>query len=561
MRRWIERNQLLAKRLAYAVLACMVLSVIFQLLYPSNKVLPGVEVANQSVGGLVVNEASKRLERAYKDAGITVKTEDKDFGRTLVQMGANINTDTTAKSAAHYAVWQRVIPFSSLVIMAERNTTPIIDFDDEHLTNFAKEISKEGYVAPVNASVSVKKGKADLVPAKPSKEYPVKDVEAALHAAEFTPRTTVSLKAKVKEAPRSDDEVQDVLKDAQQAVDMDLVLTLDKEAIKVGKETVGSWLDFPENSKTKRLELGLKPDVVKKYLEGIQPKVYKAPGTTKVTLMDGKEVGRTTGQSGRGIDIERTTAALQDAIKKGEKTTLTVTLAVIPAQVVYDRKYSSAGLSALLASLTSSKGNYAISVMELGTGRSASSNGAKQYVAASTYKLFVAYAVIKEVEAGRMSWSEAINGQTVSSCFDKMIVISDNACPKAFAARIGWQTIEDEVHAIGMSQSTQLTPSPYTTSSDLALFLYKLQNGSIIAGENRDRLLDAMKRQSYTRSGIPAGTGVVTADKVGDVDGYKHDAAIVYGPKGPYVIVVMTSGGSWSGIADVARQVHSFLNS
>jgi len=354
--------------------------------------------------------------------------------------------------------------------------------------------------------------------------------------------------------------VKGVLGDAQAAVDMPLTLTLDKETISVNKETIGNWLDFPENAKTKRLELGLKTDVVKKYLEGIQTKIYKAPGTTKVTLMDGKEVGRTVGQSGRGIDMEKTVASLQDAVKKGKKTTVTVTLADIPAQIVYERKYSSAGLSALLASLTASKGNYAISVMEMGSGRSASSNGSKQYVAASTYKLFVAYAVIKEVEAGRMNWSDSFNGQTVGSCFDKMIIISDNACPKAFAARIGWQTIEDEAHAIGMSQATQLTPSPFTTANDLALFLYKLQNGTIISGENRDRLLNDMKQQSYSRAGIPTGTGVATADKVGDVDGYKHDAAIVYGPKGSYVLVVMTSGGSWSGIADVARQVHSFLN-
>jgi hypothetical protein len=34
----------------------------------------------------------------------------------------------------------------------------------------------------------------------------------------------------------------------------------------------------------------------------------------------------------------------------------------------------------------------------------------------------------------------------------------------------------------------------------------------------------------------------------------------VYGPKGPYILIVMTSGGSWSGIANVASQVHNFLN-
>jgi beta-lactamase class A len=558
---WIAEHRDLVRRARYAAIGLLIFTVAFQLAYPSNKVLPSVEVANQEVGGLSTGEAAKTLERRFEKADIKVSTEDKSFSKTLVQMGAAIDSTTSAKEAADYPFLQRIIPFSSVYIMLNRNVNATMQFDDEHLQNFAKEVSKDGYVRAVNAAVVVKGGKAELVPAKPSKEYAVKEVEASLRAARFTPHTTVALEPKIKEAVRTDDEVKTVLKDAQRAVDMHLTVELNKEKLTVSKETIGSWLDFEEDTKTKNLQLGVKSDGVKKYLESIQSKVYKAPGTTKVTLTDGKEVGRTNGANGRGIDMDKAIKSLADAVKKGDEATIEVPIADIPPKIVYERKYSSVGLSALLASITSSKSNYAVSVIDLSTGRSANSNGSKQYVAASTYKLFVAYAVIKEVEAGRMSWTGTINGQTVASCFDKMIVVSDNACPKAFAARIGWQAIEDQAHAIGMSQATQLTPSPYTTASDLALFLSKVQNGSIVSGASRDRLLDAMRRQSYTRAGIPAGTGVATADKVGDVDGYKHDAAIVYGPKGPYVLVVMTSGGSWSGIASAARQVHSFLSS
>lgn len=560
-RPWIASHRDLVRRIRYACIGLLVFTVAFQVFYPSDKILPSVRVADRGVGGLLAKEASRELEKQFKDANIKVSTQDKTFSRTLIQVGANIDTNASAKAAAHYPLLERLIPFSSVAIMLGRNTPAVIQFDDEHLHNFAKEVSKEGYVPSVNASIAVKKGKAELVPAKPSKEYAVKAVEDALRHAEFKPKTTVLLApTKVKEAVRTNDEVRDVLGDAQRAVDMELSVTLDKEKISVSEDTVGGWLDFVEDSKTKHLQLGIKPDAVKKYLESIQPKIYKAPGTTKVILTDGKETGRTTGASGRGIEMERAISMLGDAVKKGEKTTMDIPIADIPPTVVYERKYSSAGLSALLASITSSKGNYAIAAIDLNTGRSASSNGSKQYIAASTYKLYVAYAVIREVDAGRMSWSETISGQSVASCFDKMIVISDNTCPKAFAARIGWQAIEDQVHSIGLSQSTQLSPSLCTTASDLALFLSKVQNGSIVSGAGRDRLLDAMKRQSYTRAGIPAGVGVATADKVGDVDGYRHDAAIVYGPKGPYVLVVMTSGGSWSGIADSARQVHSFLS-
>jgi hypothetical protein len=34
----------------------------------------------------------------------------------------------------------------------------------------------------------------------------------------------------------------------------------------------------------------------------------------------------------------------------------------------------------------------------------------------------------------------------------------------------------------------------------------------------------------------------------------------VYGPRGPYVLTIMTSGSSWTAIADAAKQINSFLN-
>jgi len=229
----------------------------------------------------------------------------------------------------------------------------------------------------------------------------------------------------------------------------------------------------------------------------------------------------------------------------------------LPPKLTYVRTYSNgdAGLTALLGDLARSR-NIGISVMELG-GRSGNVNGDKKFVAASTYKLFVAYAVFKEIEAGRMSWGSAINGSTVERCFDAMIVKSDNPCAKALGDRIGWQNIENQMRGLGLN-NTELSPALYTTAKDLSLFLYRLENGTLVSAADKSRLVDAMKRQIY-RSGIPAGTGLTVADKVGFIDSYIHDAGIVYSARGPYVLVIMTSGSSWSAIADAARQINNFL--
>lgn len=555
---WLRRHPQLVRRGLLGLGGFALLTVILQLFYPAGRLLPFVEIQSQNMGGKTVAAADRQLKKNYTKASIDLKTEDASFKKSLEEIGVDVQTWNTSRSAARYTFGQRLIPFSSLYVMLQRDTPAQVRFDDERLDYFAEQVHKEGFVAAVNASVKVDGDKAKLVPAKPSKNYSAKKVTEALHGAQYAPVTTVRVAPETKQAERTNDEVKGLLAEAQRAVDTPLTLKLDKEEVGVDKGTIGSWLDFPEDAATKKLRLGLKGDAVKKYLHelGTQKKIYKAPGATKVQIIDGREVGRTAGQPGRGIDGDKTIALLHDAFKKGDKATLSVPIVDLPPTITYDRQYSNSdtGLTALLGELANS--GISIAVMELG-GRSGNAGGDKQYVAASTYKLFVSYALFKEIEAGRMGWGDPINGNTVQGCFEIMIVRSDNPCAKAFGDKIGWQNVENQMRALGLSQ-TELSPSLYTTAKDLALFLYKFENGTLVSASDRARLLDAMKRQIY-RSGIPAGTGLPVANKPGFIGGYIHDPGIVYSSRGPYVLVIMTNGSSWSSIASAAKQVEAFL--
>jgi beta-lactamase class A len=556
--RWFRRYRVLLRRLGVGAGAVALLSVVLQLVYPAGRLLPLVSVEGLGLGGSTVAQAKEHLDSHYAKAKLVLKTQDDTFTKSFDEVGIDPESWNTARAAADYSVGERLLPFSSIFIVMRRDTPMKASFDDDRLNYFAAQVQKDGYKQAVNATISVKNGSVALVSAKKSREYPVETVATAIRSARFTNNTTVTVAAKMHDAQRTDNEVKGVLGEAQRAVNMPLILKLKDEEIKVSKSTVGDWLDFAEDPQSKQLQLTLKADVVKKYLDSIQGKVYKAPGTTKVQIIDGREVGRTVGAAGQGVDADKTIAALQDVLKKGKEATVTVPIVQLPPKIVYERQYSNtdAGLAAMLRELAASRG-YGISVMEL-NGRSANANGDKKFVAASTYKLFVAYAVFKQIEAGQMSWGQSINGNTVEGCFEVMIVNSNNPCAKAFGDRIGWQNIENMMRGLGLA-NTELSPSLYTTANDLSLFLYKLQNGSLVSAADQARLLGLMKRQIY-RQGIPQGTGLSVADKVGFIDSYIHDAGIVYGPRGPYVMVIMTSGSSWSGIADAARQINSFLN-
>ncbi len=559
MRKWARKHRLALIKSGKYIGIGLIVVVALQLLYPSSRALPGVKIADMSVGGASTASIQKRLDDAYKSAKLVVKTTDKTVSTTYDEAGVSIASKNTAQASTKYGWGERLVPFSSVAIMLKRNTPTQTSYDDDRLAYFAQQTSKKTYVAPVNASVAIKGSTVVLVSSKPSKSYDQSVIVAAIKHANHQPLTTVEVSPAIKPAPRTDNQVKGVLKQAQKAVDTSLTLTFDDERKPVTKSEIASWLDFTEDT-SKQLTLTLKNDAVQKYLDSIQGKVYKAPGTTTVQLVDNLEVSRTVGAAGRGIDAPKTVSLITDALHEGKEATIGVPIATLQPVIIYNRSYSktSAGLQALLATIAGNKG-FGVSVIDPGRGITGGVNAGKQFEAASTYKLFVAYAIFQQINSGAMQWTDTINGKPADQCFEAMIVKSDNPCALAFGNKIGWGTIDNMIHGIGFNSTTLSGSTKYTTAGDLAAYLQRLQAGTLLNGADQGRLVDAMKRQIY-RAGIPAGTGLPVADKVGFVDNVIHDAGIVYGPNGPYIMVVMTSNSSWGAIADIARQINTFMN-
>ena len=222
---------------------------------------------------------------------------------------------------------------------------------------------------------------------------------------------------------------------------------------------------------------------------------------------------------------------------------------------------SSAMISESLAQyIQSLNGTYSLSMVELsGQQRSVSYDDKKVSISASTYKLYVAYSVLKRIENGLWHWSDGLlESRDMSTCFDDMIVDSDNDCAEAFLNRIERVAINTEAHSIGCID-TLFSDWDYakTTASDLALFLVKLETGQILDQQSsRDRLIDDMKRNIF-RDGIPAGTSSLVADKTGVIDDVLNDVAIIYSPTGTYVLTIMTDNSSWGTIADLTSKIEA----
>lgn len=79
-----------------------------------------------------------------------------------------------------------------------------------------------------------------------------------------------------------------------------------------------------------------------------------------------------------------------------------------------------------------------------------------------------------------------------------------------------------------------------------------------MSSEYRQYLLDALKRHHYTK-GIPSGSAGEVHNKVGFLWDYSNDSAVVYHPRGTYVIAVMTKGLSFYAIAGITREIEAIM--
>ncbi len=204
--------------------------------------------------------------------------------------------------------------------------------------------------------------------------------------------------------------------------------------------------------------------------------------------------------------------------------------------------------------------SFGVVVKELGgSKRSASINPDKEFFAASLYKLYEADYLYSKISNGAFNLSSVVgSSHSLGTCLQLMIVVSDNACPEAIGYELGWSNLQSFVSSQGFNE-TSMAPIA-TSANDTADFLTRLAQGSLLSSSFSDDLITNMSHQIF-RSGIPAGSsGIKVADKVGFNYGYWHDAAIVYHPKGRYVLVVLTKDTGPSAIADLAARINKFMN-
>ena len=552
---------------AYTLGTIFGLIVVVQLLYPASTLVPFSSINEVKLGGLSKTEAIKTLDEKFNASNVGVYLNNSNsafFKASPEELGISSSNEQRVQ-ALKYPFYLRLVP-SSLF------WAHIFNSDEAELEYQRSEDTLNAYIATTfgatchldvrNATVELKNDTIQPVEAFSGGDCDFDELRATLLAIKPTiAGVRVSMLGNemmpiisTKEAEALAVHVEDATAEGADIDDGD-------DTHFIPKEILRSWLDFGVIEG--KLDYWFNAERSADYLaEQIASAVKKPTGESVVTLRDFVEVGRDVGQSGIVFNQAKMLSSIKTAIEKGEKV-VAVEVDTFQPTVKYKRTYSpsDSALNVLIKKYaTSHPGTYGVSLRELsGERRNASYRASTQYTTASTYKLFVAYSTLLRIESGEWHWDDYVHGgRNLTECFEDMIEISDNDCAVTLLKKVTLKSITDEARAVGAVNTSFLVPfSIKSTAEDESLLLALLETGQILNQSSRDIWIAAMKNSVY-RQGIHKGIpSAVVADKVGFLDGWLHDASIVYSPNGTYVLIIMTENASWGNIAELAGQIET----
>jgi len=527
---------------ALGLVVAALLVVAFQQLWPSTRLFPGQRINGIPVGGLTTDEATATLAEAYAAYPILVTTT---AGQSLFTLGLADPTDTTVAQAvaqaADYPRSSRWLPGTFLPRWNADLTVPI------HPALTAADLSGLTLSSdPKDAALTVVGGTLQVTPAAPGWTLDDPDLVAKIDALTLSlaGATTLRVQPTLVPAAIGTDAVASLANVLTTSLGDGLTLTLGSQATVLDPATVLGLVGFTRDDAGASLRPTVDPAGLASALADFTADAERPPdGVTE----------------GVSIDWDATAQAVITALTGAGGPVgiaATATNSTHP-DTAYPDTFE--GLRQELSDRFGSRA-YAVSVIDLtDQGRDFSVNDSIVFTSASTYKIYVAYAMIHAVETGKATWNSPLNGTTLQTCFRRMIVNSDNDCPMAWNRAHGFDTLTAQARAIGASTQTNFHDGVMrTTAGDLATVLAALYRGELMNPANTALMIDTMKDQVY-RQGIPTGLTerATVADKVGFLDALLHDAGIVYSDKGDYVLVVMTNQARWSDIAATASAVHA----
>lgn len=568
---WFRMNysRFMPKRKSYRVLAwtlaiivCLVIAA--QLAYPSHRGLPFARVAGHSLALASHDEMAKVIIDQFDTSKVKLAVGlDKSVEFSLKSAGAEPNVESMIAYLSDYPLWQRLIP-GSVLWQAGHLSIADVYYTNRPFQEFVDARAKELSFSPQNARLAIKDGELEAVEAVAGSQVDSNELLQVISRAaiQLGQMTTLEVPSKRTPAARSSEDLAKVRLEAESALAHTIVIKADGKEFSPDRIQLASWITLSTDDKDD-VALLIDKEKIKAYLMTINGEVGTPAGQTNITIVDGREMGRTKGVPGRTIAVDAAVDQIASSLLvPPQSVTVTAQFVELQPSIIFNSKYTAtqAGLQAYINDIARTK-NMHIQVQQLnGEGWSAAARATESIPSGSTYKLFVALVLFDKIDRGEIHWEDPMLDTTVAGCFERMTVASTNPCAEKWIAEFGRQYINDFIYARGFSTGTSFTTgyANQTTAADLNRYMIGLNDGTLVGGSHRDRLLSSLGRHPY-RYGIPTGSAGAVYDKVGFLWDYVHDTAIVQHPRGTYIMTVMTKGQSYGAIASVTREIERIM--
>ena len=554
---------------------------IFQIIYPSNRLIPGTKLDGVAIGGLRKTDAAKRLDDDYGNL-----TLDIYFGKNQAAFQSpkmkdvGIGVDNTARlDALNYPFYLRIIPGSIFWAPALQKGGDIqYVYDKNKIADYTTaKVGTDCSIPPQNATLKLTNSQLQVVAALSGGNCDITLLQQALAEVKPDPSKTNDIRVAINEtpAPVTDDMARDLAVKLNGRLATPMPIQVDSSTDQIPGHVVMSWLDFTANvpkqsidnsaNQQASLSFSVNQKRMEDYLnQGIASKLVVKPGISYITTKDFKELSRKNGSNGRELDMPKAVQSVTDYINRKNEKALGATKVVGPT-TVYSRSYTptSNGFSALLAQYAhDNPGTWGMAFTELSGvphPRSASYNGSVHIKAAGIHTLYIAYTYLIQRSAGIARPVDRISGDTdAAGCFKLMLQQSDIDCIRGFYDYFGFATINAKTKEIPLANTVFSGDDTQTSANDLQTLLVGLYKGKIARAQDGQSILSAA-RTNRSSDGIPAGTsGISITHIVGESDTIHNDTAIVYDSNyGAYALTVLSDGSSWDRVAELAKQIHN----
>lgn len=198
---------------------------------------------------------------------------------------------------------------------------------------------------------------------------------------------------------------------------------------------------------------------------------------------------------------------------------------------------------------------WSVFVYDLNTERTANVSSDDVFASGSLYKLFLLEALENKLPFDQWQWTW-VGDSSVADCVDSMLKNSDSPCAEELGEYVGWDAIDDLSKESGYKK-TKLSKSDgrETSASDLGELFARLKKGQMLSDNARRFVFDSLYQQTLKKGMAEGCKQCRTANKLGELSDFAHDAGVVTHGKHDYVLVIMSEGGTFEQVEEITKLI------